>query len=69
MEPCSCMQDPFAALPPELIPRRAPKKSLLRRVTCPGCGRIYRTNRKTDLCMDCERKGVRPPELPAAEEE
>ena len=52
MEPCSCIQDPFAALPPDLVPRPTPKKSLLRRVTCPGCGRIYRTNRKTDLCMD-----------------
>jgi hypothetical protein len=69
MQPCSCLGDPFAALPPELVPRPEPKKSLLRRAICPGCGRIYRTNRNTDLCMDCERKGVRLPEPPAASED
>jgi hypothetical protein len=52
---CTCMEDGFGALPPELRPR--PKKnSKLRKVTCPGCGLVYRTNRETDLCMDCEKK-------------
>lgn len=64
-KPCSCMQGPFAALPPELVPRPAPKKDLLRRTTCPSCGRIYQANRKTDLCIDCEYKGVRLPDPPA----
>lgn len=36
----------------------APKKSDLRKVTCPGCGLVYWTNRATDLCMDCEKAGV-----------
>ena len=53
---CTCMQGPFAILPPELRPRPASKKDDLRRVTCPGCGLVYSTNRKTDLCMECERK-------------
>lgn len=54
---CICVKDPFAALPPELRPR--PKKnSSLRKVTCPGCGLVYWTNRETDLCMECEKKGV-----------
>ncbi len=53
---CTCMQDGFGSLPPELRPR--PKKNTeLREVTCPGCGLVYRTNRETNLCMDCERKG------------
>lgn len=52
---CTCLQDGFGALPPELRPRRK-KKSGLRRVRCPGCGMEYRTNRETDLCMDCERE-------------
>jgi hypothetical protein len=65
---CSCMQDPLGALPPEVVPRAA-KKSSLRRVACPGCGRVYLTNRKTDLCMDCERKGVQLPEPPVDAEE
>ena len=52
---CSCMGDGFGALPPELRPRPE-KKSSLRKVTCPGCGLVYRTNRETDLCMDCEKK-------------
>jgi hypothetical protein len=57
---CACMKDGFAALPPELRPR-SKKKSSLRRVTCPGCGLVYRTNRATDLCMECEKKGLKAP--------
>ncbi len=52
---CTCMGDGFGALPPELRPK-SKKKSGLRKVTCPGCGLVYRTNRETDLCMDCEKK-------------
>jgi len=52
---CSCMRDGFGAVPPELRPRPE-KNNNLRRVTCPGCGMVYRTNRETDLCMDCEKK-------------
>lgn len=52
---CTCMQDGFGALPPERRPRLE-KRNSLRKVTCPGCGLVYRTNRKTDLCMDCEKK-------------
>jgi hypothetical protein len=37
------------------------KKSSLRKVTCPGCGREYWTNRSTDFCFDCEKKGVKTP--------
>lgn len=55
---CICVKDPFAVLPPELRPQ--PKKnSSLRKVTCPGCGLVYWTNRETDLCMECEKKRVR----------
>ena len=56
---CSCNQDPFAGLPPDMRPR--PKNTMgdLRQVTCPGCGLIYWTNRKTDVCIDCEKIGVR----------
>lgn len=55
---CTCIQDPFATLPPELRPTKHRKKSLLRKVTCPGCGSVYRTNRATDLCVDCEKKAI-----------
>lgn len=54
---CTCVGDGFGAVPPELRPRPKKKRSL-RKVTCPGCGLVYRTNRETDLCMECERKGV-----------
>jgi len=57
---CTCMKDGSAALPPELRPR-SKKKSCLRRVTCPGCGLVYRTNRATDFCMECEKKGLKAP--------
>ncbi len=53
---CSCFQDPFAALPPELRPRQRSWKDGLRKVTCPECGFQYWTNRETDLCLDCEKK-------------
>lgn len=55
---CTCIQDPFAGLPPELRPKPQPKKSGLRQATCPGCGMKYWTNRATDLCIACEKKGV-----------
>ena len=64
---CTCVTDPFAPLPPELRPRPTGGKNTgLRKVTCPGCGLVYWTNRKTDLCVDCEKKGVKLPETPAS---
>jgi len=59
---CTCVQDPFADLPPELRPRPVQKIGGLRKVTCPGCGLVYWTNRKTDLCVECEKKGVKLPD-------
>ncbi len=56
---CSCVTDPFAGLPPEMRPRPKPKMGKLRQVTCPGCGLKYWTNRSTDLCMDCQKKGIK----------
>jgi len=54
--PCSCIRDGFAAVPPELRPQPK-KKSSLRKVTCPGCGLAYWTNRDSNLCMECEKMG------------
>jgi hypothetical protein len=34
----------------------------LRKVKCPACGLEYWTNRKTDLCIECEKKGLKVPE-------
>lgn len=51
--PCSCVSDPFASLPSELRPKPHTKKGGLRQVICPGCGRDYWTNRKTDICIKC----------------
>ena len=65
---CSCVTDPFASLPPELRPRKNTMGGL-RKVTCPGCSLVYWTNRKTDLCTDCEKKGVRLPEANTQAEE
>lgn len=53
---CTCKQDPFAALPPELHPTSQRENSLLHKITCPGCGLVYWTNRMTDLCVDCEKQ-------------
>ena len=65
---CSCIQDPFAALPPELRPPLKPTMGGLHKVTCPGCGLSYWTNRATDLCVDCEKKGVKLPHADARQE-
>ena len=66
---CACVQDPFAALPPELRPKSQPNMGGLRKVTCPGCGLAYWTNRATDLCVDCEKKGVKLPHSDTAQKE
>jgi hypothetical protein len=66
---CACVSDPFAALPPELRPKSKSTMGGLRKVTCPGCGLAYWTNRATDLCVDCEKKGVRLPRTDATQEE
>jgi len=52
---CSCLQDPFADIPPAERPKTPPKPDGMRQVTCPGCGLVYSTNRKTDWCFACEK--------------
>lgn len=53
---CSCGKDPYSALPPEIRPRQRDGMAGLRKVACPACGLVYWTNRKTDICMNCEMK-------------
>lgn len=55
---CSCVGDPFSALPPELR-HRPQNKGSLRHVECPSCGKEYWTNRETDLCINCEKVSAR----------
>jgi len=62
---CTCMTDPFNNLPPELRPRPKDVMSGLRKATCPACGFQYWTNRATDLCIECEKKGVKLPDANA----
>ena len=31
------------------------KEPTLKNVTCKKCGKIFKTNRKTDYCFDCEK--------------
>lgn len=56
---CSCMRDPNQELPPELRPRRKSplEKGGFRKVICPDCGLAYWTNRSTDLCVECVKRG------------
>lgn len=56
---CSCVKNPYTDLPPELRPKNRDWKTGLRQVTCPGCGLDYWTNAVSDLCIDCQKKGVR----------
>lgn len=55
---CSCPTDPYADLPPELRPNPRNNMGGLRKVTCPGCGAKYWTNRETEYCPDCVKKGL-----------
>ena len=31
------------------------KESLIKEVTCKSCGKIFKTNKDTDLCFDCKK--------------
>ena len=53
---CTCAQDPFAGLPPELRLKPKPLGGGLRQTMCPACGLKYWTNRETDVCVVCEKK-------------
>ena len=55
---CNWVTDPFTELPPEARPPAKGRMGKLRRVTCPGCGLDYWTNRPTDLCKDCQKKDI-----------
>jgi len=33
------------------------KESSLRKVTCKKCGKTFKTDRDTDMCFNCEKKG------------
>jgi hypothetical protein len=57
--PCGCRADPFASLPPNARPRPRSLTESLPKLTCQGCGLVFRTNRQTTLCMDCEKKASR----------
>lgn len=54
-EGCSCDQELWKYLPPELRPKEK-KPSTLHKVTCRGCGRVFWTNKETEYCFDCERQ-------------
>jgi hypothetical protein len=58
---CACFRDPFAAIPPEFRPRQRSWMDGLRKVTCPGCGLQYWTNRDSDDCSDCQKKNPQKP--------
>lgn len=55
-KPCSCVQDPYADLPPELQPRQKDWKSSFKKVKCRGCGLEFYTNVDVEFCMDCRSK-------------
>jgi hypothetical protein len=52
---CAC-EDVLAVLSADLRPRPTPGRVVLRKFTCPGCGRVYLTNAVNDLCLDCQEK-------------
>jgi len=32
------------------------KESMLKSVTCKGCGKVFKTNRDTEYCFKCDKK-------------
>lgn len=59
---CACIQDLLSEVFPDLEPRLTSGQGALHRFTCPGCGRVYLTNATNGLCLDCQEKGVLPPD-------
>lgn len=53
---CACVGDVLAALSLELSSCPTSRNDVLRKFTCPGCGRVYLTNITDDLCPDCREK-------------
>lgn len=43
--------------PLKLFKHYGGKKPLVKQVRCKKCGKIFKTNRDTQLCFNCERKG------------
>jgi hypothetical protein len=50
---CDCAADPYAALPPELRPKRRSWKAGFRKVTCLDCGTTFWTNAEKVCCPKC----------------
>lgn len=48
---CACTQRLL-----DLMRAGAKKNDLLRKVTCPKCGKDYWTNADNDVCFDCKSK-------------
>jgi hypothetical protein len=48
---CACTQGII-----DLLRAGTEKKDLLRKVTCPQCGKVYLTNADDDLCFDCKER-------------
>jgi uncharacterized protein with PIN domain len=46
---CACTQNLQ-----DLLRAAAPKKDLIRKATCPDCGKIFWTHSDNDYCFDCQ---------------
>jgi len=49
---CACTQN----LKDMLIAATPPKNNLIRKTTCPDCGKVFWTNSDKDYCFDCQAK-------------
>jgi len=45
---CACTQNLL-----DILRATKPKKDLLKKVTCPKCGKVFWTNMDNNLCFDC----------------
>lgn len=50
------IQSDACTAPLKMFKYHVKKKPLVSRVTCKKCGKIFKTNRDTQLCFSCEKK-------------
>jgi len=50
------IQADISTAPLKMLKVHVQKKPLIQEVTCKKCGKTFKTNSKTEICFNCQRK-------------